>query len=57
MVNFMKRHAARLNAIALLLLLVIPFLLYSAATQGSAIGVKILLGLMIATMLIVMIKD
>jgi hypothetical protein len=57
MVNFLKKHSATLNAIVLIMLLGIPFLLYSAAMQGSAIGVKIFLGLMITVMLFVMKKD
>ena len=57
MANFLKKHSATLNTFALILLLGIPFLLYTAARQGSAIGVKIFLGFMIATMLIVMKKD
>ena len=57
MANFLKKHAAKLNTIALILMLGIPFLLYMGAMQGSVIQVKIYLGLMIATMLMVMRKD
>jgi len=54
--NFFKKHGAKLSGIALILMLVIPFLLYTAAMHGSIIQVKLLLGLMMATMLIVMKK-
>jgi hypothetical protein len=56
MINFLKKYSATLNTIALILLLGIPFLLYTAAMQGAAIQLKIFLGLMMATMLFVMIK-
>jgi hypothetical protein len=54
MVNFFKKHATKLSTFALILMLVIPFLLYMAAMQGSAVQVKVFLGLMTATMLFVM---
>jgi hypothetical protein len=52
--KFVKKHAEKLNAVALILMLVIPFLLYKTAMQDSIIQVKVFLGLMIATMLYVM---
>ena len=54
--NFFKKHGAKLSGIALNLMLVIPFLLYTSAMHGSIIQVKLLLGLMIGTMLFVMKK-
>ena len=54
--NFFKKHGAKLSGIALILMLVIPFLLYTAAMHGTIIQVKLLLGLMMATMLLVMKK-
>ena len=56
MENFLKKHGEKLKAAALILMLAIPFLLYWAAEQGFAMQVKLLLGLMIATMLFVMKK-
>ena len=53
---FLKKHAEKLKAVALILMLAIPFLLYWTAKQGSSMQVKLLLGLMIATMLFVMKK-
>ena len=52
--NFLKKHGTKLKTIALILMLGIPFLLYTAAIQGSVIQVKLFLVLMIATMLFVM---
>ena len=57
MVNFLKKHATKLNTIALIFMLGIPFLLYMGASQGSAIQVKVYLGLMVVTMMMVMRKD
>jgi hypothetical protein len=56
MENFLKKHGAKLNTIALVLMLVIPFLLYGAAIHGSNMGLKLFLGLMAAMMLFVMRK-
>lgn len=56
MEKFLKKHGEKLKAVALILMLTIPFLLYWAAEQGSSIQVKLYLGLMIATMLFVMKK-
>ena len=54
MANFFKKHENKLSAFALIFMLVIPFLLYMAAKQGSAIQIKVFLGLMMAMMLFVM---
>ena len=54
MAKFLINHSESLKAVALILMLVIPFLLYRTAMQGSIIWVKVFLGLMIATMLFVM---
>ena len=54
--NFFQKHAAKLKSIALILLLVIPFSLYTAAVQGSSLPVKLFLALMIGTMLFVLKK-
>jgi hypothetical protein len=54
--NFFKKHGAKLKSIALIFMLVIPFLLYTAAVQGSIFQVKLFLALMIGTMLYVLIK-
>ena len=54
--NFLKKHSGRLKTTALLLMLVIPFLLYAAASYGAIFQVKLLLALMIGNMLYVMIK-
>jgi hypothetical protein len=56
MEKIFKKHGEKLKAVALILMLAIPFLLYWAAEQGSSIQVKLYLGLMIATMLFVMKK-
>ena len=56
MAKFLKNHSETLKTVALILMLAIPFLLYWTAMQGSIIWVKVFLGLMIATMLIVMKK-
>ena len=49
--NFFKKHGEKLNAMALILMLVIPFFLYMAAMYGTIFQVKLFLALMIATML------
>ena len=54
--NFSKKHGNRLKTAALILLLLIPFLLYAAASFGSLFQVKLMLVLMGAVMLYVMIK-
>ena len=56
MENFLNKLTEKLNVVALILMLAIPFLLYWAAKHGSSIQVKLFLGLMIATMLFVMKK-
>ena len=56
MENFFKKHGAKLKSLALIFMLVIPFLLYSAAMHGSIFQVKIILALMAGTMLFVLIK-
>jgi hypothetical protein len=52
--RYLKKHAAKMNTIALILMLVLPFGLYTAANQGSALVVKVLLGLFMLNMLFVM---
>lgn len=54
--NFLKKHSGRLKTTAFILMLVIPFLLYAAASYNSMLQVKLLLALMIGNMLYVMIK-
>ena len=54
--NFCKKHSTKLNSIALILMLAIPFLLYSAALRGLTFEVKIFLVFMIGTMLYVLIR-
>ena len=54
--NFLKKHSAWLNTTAFILMLVIPFLLYAAASYDSIFQVKLLLALMIGNMLLIMIK-
>ena len=54
--NFFKKHGAKLKTIALICMLAIPFLLYTAAMHGSIFQVKLLLVLMIGTMLFVLKK-
>ncbi len=54
--KFYQKHHAKLKAIALILLLVIPFFLHTAAMHGSILQVKLFLALMIGTMLFVMKK-
>ena len=57
MVDFIKKHGSKLKITSLILMLVIPFLLYSAASNGSDFQVKLFLGLMIVNMLFVLKKD
>ena len=54
--DFLKKYAATLKLLALILMLGIPFLLYQTALKGSVFQVKIFLGLMMANMLFVMKK-
>jgi hypothetical protein len=54
--NFFKKHDTKLKGIALILMLGIPFLLYSAAMVGSIFQIKLLLAFMIGIMLYVLIK-
>ena len=56
MENFFKKHGAKLKSLALILMLAIPFLLYTAAMHGSILQVKLSLALMIATMFFVLKK-
>jgi len=54
MYQFLKKNAAKMNFLALILMLVIPFALYMAAIQDSLLLVKSFLGLFILNMLFVM---
>ena len=54
MESFLKKHATKLKFAALILMLVVPFLLYTAAVQGSLFQVKMLLGFFMLNMLFVM---
>lgn len=54
--NFFKKYGAKLKTIALILILVIPFLLYTAAMHGSVFQIKLFLVIMIGTMLFIMKK-
>jgi len=54
--NFLKKYSGRLKTTALILMLVIPFLLYAAASYDAIFQVKLLLALMIGNMVYVMIK-
>jgi hypothetical protein len=54
--NFFKKHGEKLKTIALILMLVIPFLLYTAAMHGTVFQVKLFLVLMVGTMLFIMKK-
>ena len=54
--NFFKKHGTKLKSLALILMLAIPFLLYTAAMHGSIFQVKVFLVLMIGTMLFVLTK-
>ena len=53
--NFFKRHSNPLKTAALILMLILPFLLYAAASYNSMLQVKLLLVLMGINMLYVMI--
>ena len=54
--NIFKKYGTRLKTTALILMLVIPFLLYAAASYDSMILVNLFLVLMGGNMLYVMIK-
>ena len=54
METFFKKHGQRLKTAALILMLVIPFLLYAAASHDSMILVNLFLVLMGGNMLYVM---
>ena len=54
MFNFVKKYAANLQAILLLLMMVIPFLLYHFARSGSNGGMITFLAVMAAVMLAAM---
>jgi len=55
--NFLKQHSGKLKTMALILMLLIPFLLYAAALHGSAFQVKLFLALMTGNMLFLLKKD
>ena len=44
MADFFKRHGARLKALALILMLIIPFMLYQAAMHGSLVHTNFFFG-------------
>jgi hypothetical protein len=48
--SFIKRHKAYLQAVALLLILLLPFVLYGAAQGAQSVIVIVLLGLMTLVM-------
>jgi len=52
--SFLKKHGPKLKTTALILMLVIPFLLYSAAMHGSIFQVKLIMAVFILNMLFVM---
>ena len=54
--DFFKKHGTKLKSIALIFMLVIPFLLYTAAMLGSIFQIKLFLVFMGGTMLYVLIK-
>ena len=54
--NFISKYRTRLKTTALALMLLIPFLLYTAAVHGAFLQLKLYLTLMIGTMLFVMTK-
>ena len=54
--NFFRKNDSWMKTAALILMLVIPFLLYAAASHDSMILVNLFLGLMGANMLYVMLK-
>ena len=54
--NFFKKHKTKLASVALIFMLFIPFLLYTAAMLGSIFQIKLFLAFMGGTMLYVLIK-
>ncbi len=52
--GFIKKHGSKLKTTALLLMLVVPFLLYSAALYGSVFQVKLFMAIFIVNMLFIM---
>jgi len=56
MTDFLKKHGARLKAIALTLMLIIPFFLYYAADKDALFLINFFIGMMIINMLFVMKK-
>ena len=54
--NFFKKHSTLLKTTALILMLVLPFLLYAAASVNAIFLVKLFLVLMGGNMLYVMLK-
>jgi len=56
MENFFNKFGSKLKTTALILMLVLPFLLYAAASYNSMLQVKLLLALMGINMLYVMIR-
>ena len=54
MVDFIKKHAANIRSVLLVLMLVIPSLLYYFARSGSAVGVVFFLAVMGAVMVVAM---
>lgn len=53
--SFLKRHRATLQTIALVLILVLPFLLYSFAQAGQLVVVTALIVLMALVMIVIVI--
>ena len=56
MENFFKKHGIKLKSLALILMLAIPFWLYTAAMHGSIFQIKLFLVLMGGVMLYVLFK-
>ena len=56
MSEFFKKHSARLKAIALTLMLVMPYFFYKAAMNDSTLLLHFFLGVMMANMFFVMKK-
>jgi hypothetical protein len=54
--NFLRKHSGKLKTMALILMLLIPFLLYAAALHGSVFQLKFFLALMTGNMLFLMKK-
>jgi len=54
--NFLRKHSGKLKTMALILMLLIPFLLYAAALHGSVFQLKLFLALMTGNMLFLMKK-